>query len=318
MKIVITDWQTMSCKDEISYKCFENFGNVFAYPLTAPEETAMRIGDAEILLCNKTPITADVIKQCSNLRYIGVLATGYNNIDMAAAADAGITVCNAGTYSTDAVAQYVFAQILYHYNKIHLYDESVRNGDWIKAPAFSYFPFPAYELSGKTLAVIGYGSIGKKVAKIGDVFGMNVIISTRTKPENCPFKLVSIQEAFSKADVLTIHTPLTPKTKGLVSRENIALMKPSALLINSSRGPVVDEYALADALKKGMIAGAAVDVLEKEPMDSESPLKDIPNCTITPHIAWSPIETRQRLLDIAYCNLKAYLQGKPQNVVSIY
>lgn len=318
MKIVITDWQTMSCKDEISYKCFESFGDVSAYPLTAPEETAHRIGNAEILLCNKTPITADVIKKCSSLRYIGVLATGYNNIDMAAAKSAGITVCNAGTYSTDAVAQYVFAQILYHYNKLHLYDKSVQNGDWIKASAFSYFPFPTYELSGKTLAVIGYGSIGRKVAKIGDAFGMNVIVNTRTQPENCPFKLVSIQEAFSKADVLTIHTPLTPKTKGLVSRENIALMKPSALLINSSRGAVVDEYALADALKNNSIAGAALDVLEKEPMNECTPLRNIPNCTITPHIAWSPMETRERLLNIAYDNLKAYLEGRPQNVVSIY
>lgn len=315
MKLVITDWQTMCLNDELSYKCFEEFGDVTAYPLTSPEETEGRIKGADILLCNKTPITSSVIKECRNLRYIGVLATGYNNIDMKAAKDAGITVCNAGTYSTDAVAQYVFAQILYHYNKLHLYDEDVRKGGWIKAPAFSYFPFPAYELKGRTLAIIGYGSIGRQVAKIGDAFGMNVIINTRTKPENCKYELVSTQEAFARADVLTVHTPLTPETKGLISKENLALMKPSALIINSARGAIADEYALAEALKSGRISGAALDVLEYEPMRENTPLKDIPNCMITPHIAWSPIETRQRLLDIAYENLKAYINGNPKNVV---
>ncbi len=318
MKIVITDWQTMCAENELSYEQFESFGKVYAYPITSPEDTAKRIGSAEILLCNKTPVTKDIIEECRSLRYIGVLAAGYNNIDMSAAKNAGITVCNAGTYSTGAVAQYVFAQILYHYNKIHLYDEDVRNGGWIKAPAFSYFPFPAYELKGKTIAIIGYGSIGKQVAKIADAFDMHVIINTRTKPVNCPFEPVSVEEAFSRADILTVHTPLTPETKGLISKENLALMKPSALIINAARGAVADEYALAEALKENKISGAALDVLECEPMSENTPLKGIPNCVITPHIAWSPLETRQRLLSIAYENLAAFLSGKtPRNAVHI-
>lgn len=316
MKIVITDWQTMSCNDEISCSCFETFGEVEAYPLTMPEEIVCRIKDADILICNKTHITSDVIKECRKLKYIGVLATGYNNIDTEAAKNAGITVCNAGTYSTDAVSQYVFAQILYHYNKLHLYNEDVRNGGWLRSSAFSYFPFPAYELKGKTLSIIGYGSIGRQVAKIGDAFGMNIIINTRTKPLDCQFELVSITEAFARADVLTVHTPLTPETKGIISKENLALMKSSAFLINSARGAIVDEYALADALKSNKIAGAALDVLETEPMNENTPLRGIPNCMITPHIAWSPIETRQRLLNIVYDNLQAYLDGRPQNVVN--
>lgn len=315
MKIVITDWQSMSMGDELSYNGFEEFGEVTAYPFTKPEETARRIGGAEILLLNKTPVTAEVIEKCSNLRYIGVLATGYNVIDMQAAKKAGITVCNAGTYSTDAVAQYVFAQILHHYSKIHLYDEDVRKDGWINAPSFSYFPFPTYELSRKTLAVIGFGSIGRKVAEIGSAFGMKVIVNTRSVPSDCPYEIVTIEEAFSRADVLTVHTPLTPQTKGLISREKLALMKPTALLVNSARGAIADEYALADALKEGRLAAAALDVLECEPMSENTPLRNLPNCIITPHIAWSPLETRQRLLGIALDNLKAFTEGKPKNVV---
>ncbi len=319
MKLIITDWQTMCINNELSYECFERFGEVYAYSLTKPndDDIVRHIGDAEILLCNKTLITENVISQCKNLRYIGVLATGYNNIDMNAAKNAGITVCNAGTYSTDAVAQYVFAQILYHYNKIHLYNEDVKNGGWIKSPAFSYFPFPTHELKTQTIAIIGYGSIGRQVAKIADAFGMNVIINTRTKPVDCPYELVSIQEAFARADVLTVHTPLTAETKGLISRENLALMKSSAFLINTARGAIADESALSEVLKENKIAGAALDVLECEPMSENTPLKELSNCVITPHIAWSPIETRQRLLDITYNNLKSYLEGKPQNVVSL-
>ena len=315
MKLVITDWQTLCSENELSPHCFEEYADVTVYALTPPEKTAARIGKAELLLCNKTLITREIIAACPNLRYIGVLATGYNNIDMQAAKAAGITVCNAGTYSTDAVAQYVFAQIFYHYNRMHLYDADVRSGGWIQSPAFSYFPYPTHELRGKTLCIIGYGSIGRQVAKIGDAFGMEILISTRTKPENCPYAQVSIEEAFSRADVLTIHTPLTPETKGMISKENLARMKPTALLINSARGAIADEAALAAALKEKRLAAAALDVLETEPMTANTPLANIPNCSITPHIAWSPLETRQRLLEIAYNNLRCYLNGTPQNVV---
>lgn len=315
MKIVITEWQAISNEGDLSPDIFSEFDEVTVFPLTADDKVAENAQDAEILLCNKVPVTADVIKACPKLRYIGVLATGYNNIDTEAAKAAGIPVCNAGSYSTDAVAQYVFAQILYHYNKIHLYDKDVRDGGWMRSPVFSYFPYPTYELKGKTLAVIGFGSIGRQVAKIGDAFGMRVIISTRTKTADCPYELVSVEEAFSQADVLTIHTPLTPETKGMASRENLARMKKGALLINSARGPIIDEQALADAVNTGRIT-AALDVLETEPMVSDTPLRDIPDCTITPHIAWAPLETRARLLTIARDNIRAFLDGKPKNVVN--
>lgn len=315
MKIVITEWQAISNEGDLSPDIFSEFGEVTVFPLTADDKVAENAKDAEILLCNKVPVTADVIKACPKLRYIGVLATGYNNIDTEAAKAAGIPVCNAGSYSTDAVAQYVFAQILYHYNKIHLYAKDVRDGGWMRSPVFSYFPYPTYELKGKTLAVIGFGSIGRQVAKIGDAFGMRVIISTRTKPVDCPYELVSVEEAFSQADVLTIHTPLTPETKGMASRENLARMKKGALLINSARGPIIDEQALADAVNTGRIT-AALDVLETEPMVSDTPLRDIPDCTITPHIAWAPLETRARLLTIARDNIRAFLDGSPTNVVN--
>ncbi len=315
MKLVITDWQTMCHDKELSADCFAPFAQVQMYPLTKPEQAAARIGDAELLLCNKTPITAEVMAACPKLRYIGVLATGYNNIDVQAASAAGITVCNAGTYSTDAVAQYVFAQILYHYNRIHLYAQDVQQGGWMQAQTFSYFPYPSQELRGKTLAIIGYGSIGRQVAKIADAFGMEILIATRTASQNCPYRCVSIEDAFALADVLTIHTPLTPQTKGMISRENLARMKHGALLINSARGPIADEAALAEALHAGKIF-AALDVLECEPMCADTPLRDAPNAVITPHIAWAPLETRQRLLDIALENLRAYLEGTPKNVVN--
>ena len=316
MNIVITEWQAISHNGDLSPDIFSEFGDVTAYHATPDDKLIENIKDADIILCNKVLITEEVIKSCPKLKYIGVLATGYNNIDTEAAKVRGIPVCNAGTYSTDAVAQYVFAQILYHYNKIHVYNKDVRDGGWIKSPIFSYFPYPTYELKGKILAIIGFGSIGRQVAKIGDAFGMKIIVNTRTKPSDCPYELVSLEDAFSRADVLTIHSPLTPATKSMASREKLALMKKNALIINSARGPVIDEQALADALNEGRIAAAGLDVLEHEPMRPDTPLRDIPKCTITPHIAWAPLETRERLLTIARDNLRAYFSGDPQNVVN--
>lgn len=317
MKLVITDWQTLCSQDEFSIECFRPYADeIVVYPYTKPEDTAERIGDADLLICNKTRITAEVMQRCPNLKYIGLMATGYNNIDIEAARAAGITVCNAGTYSTDAVAQYVFAQMLYHFNSIHLYEQDVRDGGWINAPVFSYFAYPLGELTGKTLAVIGYGSIGRQVAKIGESFGMKVIVATRTTPTDCPYPLVSIDEAFAAADVLTIHTPLTPQTERMVNAERLSAMKPEALLINAARGGVVDEEALAEALKNGTLAAAALDVLNQEPMSADTPLANLPNCRITPHIAWAPLETRSRLLGIIEGNLAAFLKGCPTHVVS--
>lgn len=316
MKIAVLDWYTVSVSGDISSDILKEFGDVNIISLTPPEKTAEFIGDAEIVLCNKVLITKEVIDACPNIRYIGLFATGFNNVDIEYAAEKGIVVCNAGQYSTNAVAQQTFAYILDHFSKIRDYDKAVRNGEWERSPAFSYFPVPTYELSGKTLSIVGYGSIGRKVAEIGSAFGMNIVISTRTVPENCHYEVTDIMTAAEKADVMTFHCPLTDKTKGIINTELLSHMKSSAVLINTSRGGVVCEKDLADALENGRISAAYLDVLEKEPMSPDTPLKNIPNCIITPHTAWAALETRQRLVDIVCGNIRAWLDGCPQNKVN--
>lgn len=316
MNIVILDWSTMCARNDLSCDIFKEYGNVKAYPLTNPDEVISRIGDAEIVLCNKVLITKDVIDNCPNLRYIGLFATGFNNIDVEYAAEKGITVCNAGQYSTNAVAQQVFAYILDYCSRIRDYDNAVKEGKWESSPCFSYFPISTAEMQGKTLSIVGYGSIGKKVAELGTAFGMNILISTRTAPENCPYKVTDIDTAVKNADFLTFHCPLTDKTKGMINADLLVKMKKSAVLINTSRGPVVNEADLAEALKNGTISAAYLDVLEKEPMSPDTPLKNAPNCIITPHTAWAAYETRVRLLNIVSENIKKWLDGKPQNKVN--
>lgn len=315
MKIVILDWKTMTMNNDISPDCFKSLGKVSCYDYTPNELAAERIADAEAVLCNKVLITDEVMKKCPNLKYIGLFATGYNNIDIDFAAENGIVVCNAGEYSTMAVAQQVFAYILHHYNKISRYDDAVKNGEWIGSESFSYFPYATDELLGKTLSVVGYGSIGRAVAKIGSAFGMNVIVNTRTAPQSCPYTVTGLQAAVKQADVLTFHCPLTEATKGLVSKELVSQMKESAILINTSRGAVVNETDLADALKNHKISAAYLDVLENEPMRADTPLKALENCIITPHIAWAAYETRKRLLEIVYDNLDGFLKGSIRNSV---
>ncbi len=314
-KIVLPDWDTVSA-DDVGFSVFSKYGQVHCVGPTAPEEAAAKIGDAEIVLCNKTPITRAVIEQCPNLRYIGLFATGYNNIDLEAATEHGIVVSNAGEYSTQAVVQHTFALLLSLAGNLIAYDHSVREGAWMESPTFSWFPHPVHELWGKTIAVIGYGSIGRAVAKVADAFGMQVIVSTRSTPQNCPFPVVSMEEAFRSADVLTIHCPLNPQTAHLVRRETLAWMKPTAFLINTARGGIVQEADLADALNHGRLAGAGLDVLDKEPMSPDTPLRHAKNCLITPHIAWSPLETRQRLIGIVADNLEGFLNGTPKNQVN--
>lgn len=315
-KTVILDWATVSNNDISPGEIFSQGENIF-FDLTPPELTIERINDSSIVLCNKVLITEEVMKACTNLKYIGLFATGCNNIDLKAADKYGITVCNAGGYSTNAVAQHVFAMILEHYSKVSLYSKAVSEGEWIKSPFFSMFSYPMFELAGKTIAIVGYGTIGKAVAKIASAFEMNVIISTRTQPENCPYESVSIDDAFRRADIITFHCPLTEQTRGLINAERLSLMKPDAFLVNTSRGPVADEKALADALISNKIAGAATDVLETEPMRPDSPLLGCRNCIITPHVAWAPLETRKRLIGIVNDNLKAFLNGTPQNTVNL-
>ncbi len=315
MKIVIPDWSTMDAED-MGFSAFSGSGEVVCCGSTRPEEAAARIGDADIVLVNKTPITRAVMAQCPNLKYIGLFATGYNNIDLEAATERGIVVSNAGTYSTQAVVQHTFALLFALAGDLPAYFRAVEDGAWERSKTFSYFPYPVHELAGKTFCVIGYGSIGQGTAKAAEAFGMRVLVHTRSVPEHCPYPLVSQEEAFRAADVLSLHCPLNAQTAHLIRQETLALMKPTAFLINTARGGIVDEAALAQALRTGKLAGAGLDVLEQEPMSPDTPLKGIPNCLITPHIAWSALETRQRLIGIVRDNLQAFLDGHPQNWVN--
>lgn len=315
MKLVILDWATVTAGDLTPQRFHALADEVECYSLTAPEETIERIRDADLVLCNKVQITESVMAACPNLRYIGLFATGYNNIDIEAARARGITVCNAGSYSTNAVAQHVFACILDHFSRVSLYAMDTRLGSWCRSKTFSYFPYPTAELAGRVLGIIGYGSIGRRVAEIGAAFGMQPIIATRTQPTDCPYPLKTIEEVFALSDVVTLHCPLTGQTAGLVDAERLEMMKPEAILINTARGGVVREADLAEALCDGILAAAYLDVLEKEPMAEDTPLRNAKNCFITPHIAWAPLETRTRLLDIAAQNIQAYLAGQPRNKV---
>lgn len=321
LNAVITDWSTMSMTDDVSYDSIKAlFDSLTVYSLTPYDEDTIidRIGSADVLLCNKTPITKRVIESCSNLKYIGLFATGYNNVDIPTCKEKNIVVCNAGEYSTNAVAQLTFAMILHHYSRVAKYGNSVKTGEWLKSPVFSYFPYGTTELYNKTISIIGYGSIGKRVSKIAETFGMNVLVHTRTTPKDCPYRVVSKEEAFSSADIVTLHCPLTEQTANLVCKDTLSLMKKDAILINTSRGGTVDELALATALKEHSIGGAYLDVLRTEPMSKDTPLMEVlslPNLVITPHIAWSPLETRQRLLNIVVDNVKGFLNGNIINRV---
>ena len=316
MKIAVLDWYTVNISGDIPTTQLEELGEIKIIPLTKPEETAANIGDADIVLCNKVLITPEVMDACPNIKYVGLFATGFNNVDIDYAAKKGIVVCNAGQYSTNSVAQQVFAYILDHFSRIRDYDNAVKDGEWERSPAFSYFPIPTYELAGKTLSIVGFGSIGRKVAEIGAAFGMNIVVSTRTQPRDCPYEVTDLFTAAEKADVLTFHCPLTDKTAGIVNSELISHMKPSAMLVNTSRGPVVNEADLAQALDSCKIAAAYLDVLVKEPMSPDTPVKSAKNCFITPHTAWAPLETRQRLVDIVCDNIRAWQNGSPKNKVN--
>ncbi len=318
MKIVVLDGKSLAAND-LNYDAFKEFGEVTVYEGTDPKDTAKRIGDAEVILTNKVVINREIFSACKSLKLILVMATGYNIIDLDAANEFGVTVTNIPAYSTNAVAQYVFACILSYCNRIYEHNESIKRGDWIRSDSFSYHIAPLYEISGKTLGVVGFGAIGKAVCKIAKAFNMNVLVYSRTiypQFEDEKLKFVDLYTLLENSDFISLHCPLTPKTEKLIGEAEFNMMKPNAMLINSSRGPVVDEAALANALKEGKIAAAALDVLCQEPMSADCPLIDAPNLSITPHIAWAPLETRQRLIDIAIGNLKSFLDGEPQNVVN--
>lgn len=315
MKIVILEAGTVS-RGDVSFDGLYSLGGVTEYRLTPTDKIVENVGDAEAVLCNKTPFTADVLRACPNLKYIGLCATGYNNIDLKACRELGITVCNVPAYSAGAVAQQVFSFILSFFSRTAEYGEFVREGGWIRSETFSDFVFPTRELEGKTLGIIGYGTIGRRVAGIARAFGMNVIVNTRTAKQDSSVRFVGIKELFSESDIITAHCPLTDETRGLIGRENLALCKPSCIIINTSRGDVVDEQALADALNEGRIGGAALDVLQSEPMSEDCPLRSAKNCIITPHVAWAALETRERLVKTVVENLRAYIAGSPVNTVT--
>ena len=315
-KIIILEKNSVTPSGDINLESLEKLGNVTVFDNVPDGNLEDIVKDAEAVICSKAKFTADVLGKCPNLKYIGLWATGYDNIDVSAAAEKGITVSNVPGYSTDSVAQHTFAMILNLASNSVKYDKSVHDGDWKKSQIFTYLDFPIMEISGKKLGILGYGAIGKAVARIGVAFGMQPIIHTRTKPSDCPYPVVSFDELLAESDFLTLHCPLTDKTKKIINKDSLSKMKNSAFIINTSRGGTIDETALAEALHNGIIAGAGIDVLDGEPMRADHPFFDAPNCIITPHIAWASIEARQRLVNIVFDNLKGYLDGKPLNNVA--
>ena len=316
MKIVILDADTVT-KGDIDFSIFNSLGDVTIYGYTEKEDVAERIGDAEIVFCNKSPITSEVISKCPNVQYIGLFSTGFNNVDLKACDKRDIIVTNVPGYSTDAVAQHVFAFILSHFSRVNEYAKTVAGGDWVKSKLFSYFNIPTQEISGLTLGIIGFGSIGNKVALIAQAFGMKVCVYTQTIPdgyENIEF--VTLDKLLKISDVVTLHCPLTEETQGLINYENLSKMKKDAILINTSRGPVVNENDLNKALKENVISKAYLDVISVEPMLESNPLRYNENCIITPHIAWAPHKTRVRLVKMVIDNFLAFKDKKPINVVN--
>lgn len=331
MKIVMPEYNTLTGGD-INMSGLSKLGDVVVLHHPSREELKTALRDAEVLLVNKTVADEALLKDAKKLVYIGECATGYNNIDLAYCKAHGITVTNVPAYSTNAVAQQVFGYLLEFYGKTHDYNNFVQDKGWVNADTFAPFVFPTEELDGKTIGLVGYGSIGRKVGRIADAFGMNVLAYSRTadreKKEgntrtqgyvNRAERYISFQtleNLLRYSDIVSIHCPLNADSEQMCNAEFFRKMKQGAFFINTARGPIVDESALADALKSGHLAGAGLDVLSREPMDPNCPLLKVENCIITPHIAWTPKETRQRLVNVVVKNLDGFLEGKPQNVVS--
>lgn len=313
MKVVILDAKTLT-KDDIDFSVFDEFGEVTIYDYTKYNQIAERIKDAEIILCNKSIMNRMTLKDAKNVKYIGLFATGYNNVDIEYTNERNITVCNAGSYSTNAVAQHVFALILEHYNKVGEYNKFVKDGGWIHSEKFSPFK-PMKEMDGRTLGIVGYGSIGKKVAKIAQAFDMKVLAYNRSPKKDESVRFVEMDELLEKSDIVSIHCPLNSDSEKMCNKEFFEKMKDGALFINTSRGGVVDEQALIDAVKSKKISGAGLDVVAVEPMEKHEEILDIDNIIITPHSAWAPVETRTRLVEIVKNNIKKWVAGAPVNVI---
>ncbi len=316
MKIVILDGYTLNPGD-LSWAGLETLGDVKAYDRIHPGDIVSAIGDADAVLTNKTSISEDTLNACPDVKYIGVLATGYNVVDVNAAKARNIPVCNIPTYGTMAVAQFTIALLLELCHRVGAHNDSVYAGEWSSNVDWCYWKFPLMELAGKTIGIIGFGRIGQAVANIAKALGMNVLAYDAYENDagRALATYTGLDELLHTSDVITLHCPLFPETQGIICNENIMIMKPSVFIINASRGPLVVEQDLCDALNSGRVAGAAMDVVSTEPIKPDNPLLHAKNCIITPHIAWAPIESRQRLMDIAVDNLRAFTQGKIQNNV---
>ncbi len=316
MKVVILDGYTLNPGD-LTWNEIKNNSECTVYDRTPPELTLHRTKDAEAIFTNKVLLDKQTIEQLPKLRFIGVLATGFNVVDIEAAKKAGIVVCNIPAYSTQSVAQMVFSHILHFVQNISVHAQSVAGGEWAKSTDFAYWLTPQTELAGKTLGIIGFGQIGQAVAKIGLAFGMKVIFNNRSKKAtDLNAVQVDLETLLAESDFVSINCPLTDENKGFINKATIHKMKPTAFLINTGRGPLINEQDLADALNTERIAGAGLDVLSIEPASKDNPLPQAKNCYITPHIAWATFEARQRLMHIASNNLKAFIDGKPINVVN--
>ncbi|MCR5217765.1 D-2-hydroxyacid dehydrogenase [Treponema sp.] len=316
MKITILDGHALNPGD-LSYKSFERFGAVFVYPRTEEKDVITRIGDSDVVIMNKIKITEDILKACPSLKYIGIQATGYNVVDLDACRKHNVTVTNVPSYSTAAVAQHVFALITAFTNRVTEHSESVFKGQWTSSPDFCYWNAPLAELDGKKLGIAGYGNIGSRVAKIARAFGMDVVTvnkSQRAQDDNV--RAVGL-EGLKGCDFISLHCPLTKDNEEMFNKDLLSkIAGPETILINTARGGLVNEKDLADMLNNGQLKGYGADVVKEEPMRADNPLLKAKNCILTPHIAWAPLETRKRLLDIVINNLDSWIKGSPVNVVS--
>ena len=320
MKIVVLDGYTLNPGD-LSWRSLESLGDVRVYDrtsLTDVSETVERIGCAEIVFTNKTPIPAEVFERCPNIKYVGVLATGYNIVDIKSAKEHNVAVTNIPTYGTDAVGQFAIALLLEICHHIGHHDQAVHAGEWEKNPDWCFWDYPLIELAGKTMGIIGFGRIGQTTGRIAKALGMTVIANDEYPNEKGAeiAEYVTRDELFSRSDVISVHCPLFPSTEGIICKENIEKMKDGVIILNNSRGPLIVEQDLADALNSGKVYAAGVDVVSTEPIKSYNPLLTAKNCIITPHISWAPKESRKRLMDIAVNNLGEFLKGNPVNVIN--
>nr|WP_293842228.1 D-2-hydroxyacid dehydrogenase [uncultured Arsenicibacter sp.] len=318
MNIVILDGYTLNPGD-LTWEGFEKLGTLTVYDRSAPDEVPERAKDADMLLTNKTPLGQDIISQLTKTKYIGVLATGFNIVDIDAAREHGIAVTNVPGYGTDSVVQLTFALLLELTLRVQRHSDAVMDGKWARSADFCFWDYPLVELANKTMGIIGFGSIGERIADVATAFGMNIIGSKRHHTDQSHrknFRWADVPDLLAQSDVVTIHSPLTAETKGLINKENLALMKPTAYLLNTARGPIIVDQDLADALNNDVIAGAGIDVLSVEPPSADNPLFTAKNCLITPHIAWATKEARARLMAIAVQNLASFTAGNPVNVVN--